>query len=459
MQFLSTPLVASHSSRFLAPTWARELLALLRIACFLRIDSRDIFGRASTVAVLGGLALIAWIAADPLLHSRDLVFNWLAVPDLVFVAAGAFLLAWIFNGLSTPSPGYRRALVLVLGAAPLAILGAVASWKLVQPWLALLQVLLVLYALAYFAYGLRTLTQHYQPLSVWMGMLFGLLFLFSLQQLQANPRLWVRADERLDRLNAAGVDWVRMARAQFAQQSRIDAAIAAFPPQDPGRVEVFFLGFAGYGQESIFARDIQLAADVVGERFAARSRSLLLINDRADLESRPIATEPGLRHALQRVGEVMGAEDVLFLGLSSHGTREQGVRVSNDAMPATILRPTALAQMLEQARIPWRVVVVSACYSGPFVQSLADERSAVITAAAADRKSFGCNDRRQLTYFGEAFYRDAMPAHAGLREAFTAARDALDRKERASGIVPSRPQAHFGARIEEHLARGFAQGR
>src|SRR5512134_888263 len=256
MQILSTPLVASDTSRFLAPAWVRELLALLRIACFLRVDGRDVSGHAITLAVLGGLSLLAWIAADPLLHSRELVFSWLGIPDLVFVAAAVFLLAWILHRLSTPSPGYRRALVLVSGALPLVILGEVASWKLVQPWLVVLQVLLAIYAVGYFAQGLRALTQHHQPRSVGLGMLFALLFLFSLQPLQANPRLWVRADERLDRLNAAGVEWVRMARAQFTQQSRIDAVIAAFPPQDPGRVEVFFLGFAGYGQESIFARDI-----------------------------------------------------------------------------------------------------------------------------------------------------------------------------------------------------------
>jgi hypothetical protein len=284
-------------------------------------------------------------------------------------------------------------------------------------------------------------------------MAFGLLFLFALDFMQANPRLWVRADERLDRLNASGADWARMARAQFVQQSRIDADVAALAPQDPARVDVFFLGFAGYGQEAIFARDIQLAAEVVGERFDAGKRSLRLVNQSTDLETWPIANEPGLRHTLQRLAQVMGREDVLFLALSSHGTRERGVRVSNAGMPATILSAPALSQMLEEAGIPWRVVVVSACYSGPFASTLANERSAVITAASGDRKSFGCNDSRQLTYFGEAFYRDALSAHASLREAFTVASDALEKKERAAGIVPSRPQAHFGALLEEHLAQ------
>jgi len=103
-------------------------------------------------------------------------------------------------------------------------------------------------------------------------------------------------------------------------------------------------------------------------------------------------------------------------------------------------------------------VVVSACYSGSFVDALADPRTLVITAAAEDRKSFGCDDQRQLTYFGEAFYRDALRGDASLRSAFETARDALHDKEQRAGIVPSLPRASFGAEIERRLAQLSGQG-
>jgi hypothetical protein len=107
--------------------------------------------------------------------------------------------------------------------------------------------------------------------------------------------------------------------------------------------------------------------------------------------------------------------------------------------------------MLDDAGIGWRVIVVSACYSGSFVDALANERSIVIAAAAPDRMSFGCNDSRQLTYFGEAFYRDALRDGVSMRAAFETARDALQRKERAAGITPSLPRASFGRLIEARL--------
>jgi len=98
------------------------------------------------------------------------------------------------------------------------------------------------------------------------------------------------------------------------------------------------------------------------------------------------------------------------------------------------------------------VIVVSACYSGDFVDALADERSVVIAAASADRKSFGCNDSRALTYFGEEFYQQSLAGAASLRDAFQQARSALEKKERAAGIVPSLPRASFGALTDVKLA-------
>ena len=76
----------------------------------------------------------------------------------------------------------------------------------------------------------------------------------------------------------------------------------------------------------------------------------------------------------------------------------------------------------------------------------------IITAAAPDKASFGCNDRRELTYFGEAFYQDALPRAASLREAFDLAVADVERRERAEKLEPSRPQAHFGAEMVRKLA-------
>ena len=144
-------------------------------------------------------------------------------------------------------------------------------------------------------------------------------------------------------------------------------------------------------------------------------------------------------------------EDVLFLALSSHGSRNATIDVSNTGMTEQPLSARMVAKMLEETGIKWRVVVVSACFSGTFIKPLADSHTIVIAAAAKNRSSFGCSDQRDLTYFGEAFYRDALPRSTYLRAAFDAARMDIREREREEDFTPSQPQGYFGLLMEEKL--------
>ena len=56
------------------------------------------------------------------------------------------------------------------------------------------------------------------------------------------------------------------------------------------------------------------------------------------------------------------------------------------------------------------------------------------------------------TYFGEGFYRDALPVAHDLREAFEITSREITKRERAEKRVPSEPQAFFGSAIEAKLA-------
>jgi hypothetical protein len=249
---------------------------------------------------------------------------------------------------------------------------------------------------------------------------------------------------------------------QARQRTLIDAAVAAFPAsptesQASGRV--FFLGFAGFGDERVFAEEIKLAAREAGRRFGSLPRTLLLINDRRDLTTHPLATHDNLRYALRALSTVMDAErDLLFLALSSHGSQNGLISVSNTGMPELGLGAGMLSRFLREAGIRWKVIVVSACFSGAFVEPLADDRTVVITAAAKDRTSFGCSDERHLSYFGEAFYRDALPVARSLRAAFEATRDSIDHRERTEKVTPSLPQSFFGPLIEPRLEELLVPG-
>jgi len=165
-----------------------------------------------------------------------------------------------------------------------------------------------------------------------------------------------------------------------------------------------------------------------------------------------LASPTALRYALQGVAAKMNLDrDVLFLSIASHGAKDATVAVSNGTLMLQDLSADDLAAALDESGIQWRVIVVSACYSGSFLKPLSNPQTIVITASAADRTSFGCADDRDLTYFGEAFYRDALPKAASLRNAYELARDAIKKREQQEGITASRPQAYFGKDIEQRV--------
>jgi hypothetical protein len=161
----------------------------------------------------------------------------------------------------------------------------------------------------------------------------------------------------------------------------------------------------------------------------------------------------GLRYALGEVARKMNPErDILFLSLSSHGSDAPLLSVSNGGLPLEQVTGDNLASALRDSGIKWRILVISACHAGAFIAPLKDPNTVLITAAAADKTSFGCSDDRDLTYFGEAFYRDALPRAQSLQQAFALSRAAIAVREQAEHVTPSDPQAYFGARIEQLLS-------
>jgi hypothetical protein len=243
----------------------------------------------------------------------------------------------------------------------------------------------------------------------------------------------------------------------FDQQARLDEALDAVAPAEPtasGAPSVFFVGFAGVASQKVFAEEIKLAAHVVAARFDSGSRQLLLINDHRDTDSYPLATVSGLRYGLGELAKKMDPQrDILFLALSSHGSDEPLLSVANGILPLQQVTGDNLAAALHDSGIKWRIIVISACHAGAFIAPLKDQYTVLITAAAADKTSFGCADDRDLTYFGEAFYRDALPKAKNLQEAFALTRSAIAKREQAEGVTASDPQAYFGEQIEQLLSR------
>ncbi len=108
---------------------------------------------------------------------------------------------------------------------------------------------------------------------------------------------------------------------------------------------------------------------------------------------------------------------------------------------------------MANAGIRNRVVIVSACFSGAFIAPLMNADTIVLTAAAPDRTSFGCQPTRDWTYFGDAYFSHALRGGAGLVAGFDQAVSLIRQWETEQNLQPSNPQKSVGANAAAMVRR------
>jgi hypothetical protein len=238
-----------------------------------------------------------------------------------------------------------------------------------------------------------------------------------------------------------------------ARETRPAAAVQAsasefsFKPSRPGVRETYIISFGLFGGQSVFESEARGAADVLSQRLA-EAQAVVRFNTKRGGAATPAA----LAAALKTAGGAMDpAKDVLVVTLTSHGSPD-GLAVTAGRRSG-VLSPAMLKGMLDASGARYRIVIVSACYSGVFARALADPRTLVITAAASDRPSFGCQDGATWTYFGDAFFNQALRRQASLENVFAEAKRLVTERERREGFEPSNPQIAGGAEVLALLAR------
>ena len=260
---------------------------------------------------------------------------------------------------------------------------------------------------------------------------------------QTEP--WVKEEEALPPAPLANE------RLFHLQGELIERALAAIQPGRPGTSELYFVGFAPDASQDVFVKELRFVKRLFDERLGAAGRSIALASSYDALEEFPIASVTNLSRALKRVGEAMNEDDVLFLFLTAHGDRAHRLSASQPPLDLAQVTPTSLGRLLHDAGIKWRVIVVSACYSGGYIEPLRDANTVVITASASDRTSFGCEGDRDFTYFGQAFFRDALAKTRSFTKAFDLAKEIVTQQETSEKLIPSMPQIWVGPAVAERL--------
>jgi hypothetical protein len=252
-------------------------------------------------------------------------------------------------------------------------------------------------------------------------------------------------------------DWGAYARIDvettyYDQYWLMRSALDRLEKQRPGTTDLYFIGFAGDASQDVFRKEVGSVGRLFDERFDAVGRSVQLINNPATVTETALANRSNLSYALEEIGGIMDTEeDVLFLFLTSHGSKGM-LAVNFRPLGLNNLTAGDLRGMLDEAGIKWRVIVVSACYSGSLIDELRTEHSLIITAADKDRTSFGCGDEFDFTYFGRAFFDEALRGTFSFIDAFAEASKSIAERERSEGLPPSQPQMAVGGAILPKLA-------
>lgn len=244
----------------------------------------------------------------------------------------------------------------------------------------------------------------------------------------------------------------------YNQPELLENALAELEPGDPDKIDLFLLAVGGDGSQEVFRREAAYAVDLFDERFGTDKHSISLVNSRTSYERIPMATRTSLGKTLEVLAERMDDEDILFVYMTSHGTRDHRFTLDFNDLSLPSLGADEFGEMLAASGIRWKVIVISACYAGGFIEPIRDEATMVMTAAASDRTSFGCTDQADLTYFGRAYLAESLSETDDFRAAFDTAVARIRKREEEEGITPhSNPQAVAPEPIQAQLERWRAQ--
>ncbi|UIP94436.1 C13 family peptidase [Acinetobacter johnsonii] len=234
----------------------------------------------------------------------------------------------------------------------------------------------------------------------------------------------------------------------YAQSRLLNKALESVQYGEFAQSHWYFLGVAGASYQDVFRSEVERIKEQFDTRFGTLGRSMMLVNNPATRTEIPIASKHSIEMALRRMGQQMNREsDVLFLYMTSHGLPNQ-FEMENAPLDLTQVDPKWLRETLDASGIRWRVIVISSCFSGSFVPALQNDNTLIITASAADRQSFGCTNEADYTYFGRAFFDQAMREQSSIETAFSQAQKTVSQWETAQGFEPSEPQWSMGKNME-----------
>lgn len=214
-----------------------------------------------------------------------------------------------------------------------------------------------------------------------------------------------------------------------------------------------FIGAALNSRERVFDADIRLLDRKFAAQYGAAYRSLLLSNQRIYKDDRdlPLASIDQLDDAFDALEQIKRPQDRFIVLLSSHGGSGM-LEVEQPALyrNARMLSAKKVSAWMDQLEPNRSWLIISACYAGSHLPRLTQDHLLTMTAAAANRASFGCSNDFDNTWFVHEL-AESLDSTERFKELWQQARGRISIREAKSKLLPSDPRIKVGGDWKEGM--------
>lgn len=239
-----------------------------------------------------------------------------------------------------------------------------------------------------------------------------------------------------------------------SQTDLLQKQLSEFKPSAPGTTDIYGISFGSYANQDVFMREARYVSERMRDILGIKKGVLTLINNPETALDLPLANTTNLKAAINHIANNMqNDEDILFLYFTSHGSKKSGLSVRLEYKHTMLnLNGEQLAKILEENKIKNTVIIISACHSGAFIPHLQNDDTMIITSAAENKQSYGCTDEADLTYFAQAYFKEALSETTDLEKAFRLAKEKIEKREKDEELKRSSdPQIFIGKNIRKTL--------
>ena len=207
--------------------------------------------------------------------------------------------------------------------------------------------------------------------------------------------------------------------------------------------------------EPVFDKDVHSLTRAFSKRLG-KSRSTAKFGYTSNTLKRPFPKN--VNNAIADVSaQARDGNDVVIVFLTTHGTEGLLAVKPSANEQATGVSVDALRDFLEPAQNDHQIIILQACYSGSLIKGLKHPNRIIMTAAAADRTSFGCSPDSDNTWFTKAMIA-ALPKAQNWSEVYAGTKFKVLEYESQQGIKmsdQSNPQYYVGRNMKSVWKQGF----